>query len=167
MAILALLSPAPNHGFALKQQYDELLGQEREVKAAQVYSTLARLERDGYCAGMGFEKGTAADRRMFAITDTGVSTVQQWIRTPSIPGGRPSEVFSKVILAIVAGEDGDAVLDAHRELYLTRMREVTARRHEADPIRRLAGDYELAHLRADLEWIDIAGTRLSRLENEL
>lgn len=164
MAMLALLSESPSHGFALKQRYDELLGQEREVKAAQVYSTLARLERDGFCEGLGFEKGSAADKRMYAITDAGVTTVHDWIATPGLPSGRPGEVFVKVVLALVAGQDGAAVLDAHRELYLTRMRELTAQRRTADAVDRLAADYELAHLQADLDWIEIAAARLPSLE---
>lgn len=167
MAMLAFLSASPHHGFALKQQYDELLGQDRELKAGQVYSTLARLERDGYCEGVGFEKGSAADRRMYAITDAGVTTVQDWISHPSLPTGRPGEVFAKAVLAVVAGHDGAAVLDAHRELYLARMREVTARRRTADVVERLAGDYELAHLQADLDWIEIASARLGQLAEEL
>lgn len=163
MAMLALLAESPQHGFALKQRYDDLLGQDRELKAGQVYSTLARLERDGYCEGLGFEKGSAADKRIYAITDSGVMTVHEWITTPALPSGRPGEVFSKVVLALVAGADGAAVLDAHRNLYLTRMRELVALRRNADDVDRLAADYEIEHLQADLNWIETASARLDSL----
>lgn len=167
MAMLALLSKRSNHGFALKQEYDELLGQDRDVKAAQVYSTLARLERDGLCADIGFEKGGAADRRVYAITDEGVSTVSEWIRTATLPSGRPGELFSKVVLAIVAGFSGESVLQAHRELYLERMREITSGRHTGDVLDRLAGDYEHEHLQADLRWIELAAQRLAASDGTL
>ncbi|GAB3585297.1 PadR family transcriptional regulator [Calidifontibacter terrae] len=167
MTMLALLQREPNHGFALKQRYDRLFGQDRELRPAQIYSTLARLERDGHLDDLGFAKGNAADKRLYAITDSGVSTVQQWIRTPGLPAGRPSELFTKVILALVSGLDPRDVLDAHRDLFLHRMREVTAARRTGDAVDRLAGDYELAHLTADLDWIETAGRRIGDLTKEI
>lgn len=167
MTMLALLQHQPNHGFALKRRYDELFGQERDLRPAQVYSTLTRLERDGYLSDLGFEKGSAADKRLYAITESGVTTVHHWIRTPSLPVGRPTELFTKVVLALVAGLDPRDVLDSHRDLYLARMREITAARRAGDAVDRLAGDYEIAHLNADLDWIEIAGRRLGDLAKEL
>ncbi len=163
MAMLALLHETPQHGFALKKRYDDLLGQERELKAGQVYSTLARLERDGLCEGVGFEKGSAADRRMYAITADGLTEIETWVATPELPSGRPTQLFTKVVLSIVVGGDGEAVIGAYRTAYVRRMREITAARHSADTIERLVGDYEIAHLEADLQWIDIASARLGDL----
>ena len=163
MAILALLDDGPTHGFALKRRYDALLGQGRELKYGQVYSTLARLERDGLADGIGVEQGEGADRKVYAITSAGVSELDTWLATPHLPSGRPAELFTKVILALVAGRPADAVLDAQRRTYLARMRELTAARHGGDVVDRLAGDYEIAHLEADLRWIELAGTRLGDL----
>lgn len=164
MAMLAFLSESPEHGFSLKQRYDAVLGQERELKAAQVYSTLARLERDGLCRGVGFEKGNAADKKVYAITEDGVSAVQDWIRQPSLPSGRPGELLTKVVLALVAGVDPAEILDSHRALYLERMRALTQQRRTGDGITRLAADYDLRHLQADLDWIEAAGERLDELQ---
>lgn len=167
MALLALLDDGPTHGFALKRRYDELLGQGRELKYGQVYSTLARLERDGLAHGVGLEQGEGADRKVYAITDSGVGELDTWLATPHLPTGRPAELFTKVVLALVAGRAADAVLDAQRRVYLARMRELTAARHTGDVVDRLAGDYEIAHLEADLRWIELAATRLDVLAAEV
>lgn len=161
MAMLALLDSGPSHGFDLKARYDALLGQERELKYGQVYATLARLERDGYATEVGVEAGAGADRKVYAITGAGVTELETWLATPDSVTPRPAEVFTRVVLAIASGRCAQDVLDAHRRVFLDRMRAITARRKDGDVVDRLAGDYEMAHLEADLTWIGIAATRLA------
>ena len=168
MVLLTLLETAGStHGFALKRRYDALLGHDRELKTGQVYSTLARLERDGLAAGVGFERGGAAERKVYAITEAGVSEVETWLHTPTLPGGRPTELFTKVVLALESGRPAERVLDAQRQVYLQRMREVTRARADGDVIDRLAGDFELLHLDADLRWVELAGQRLQKLADHV
>jgi DNA-binding PadR family transcriptional regulator len=161
MAILAFLDDRPAHGFALKQRYDDLLGHERELKSGQVYSTLARLERDGLTRGLEIERGEGPDRRVYAITADGVAELEHWLRTPHVANARPTELFTKVVLALVSGREAGPLLDDQRAVYLRRMRELTTARHEGDVVDRLAGDHEIAHLEADLGWIEVAAARMS------
>lgn len=163
MAILAFLDDQPSHGFALKQRFDELLGHDRVLKSGQVYSTLARLERDGMARGVEIARGEGPDRRVYAITADGVTELEQWLLRPHSPQGRLSELFTKVVLSLVSGRDPETLLQAQRSVYLARMRELTAARHSGDVIDRLAGDYEIAHLDADLRWMEIAGARLGEV----
>lgn len=167
MAMLALLDGGPAHGFALKRRYDGLLGHERELRYGQVYATLSRLERDGLASGVGVEPGAGADRKVYAITEGGVGELDRWLSAPNVPSGRPSELFTRVILALVSGRHVESILDAQREVYLARMRELTAKRRSGDAIDRLAGDYEMAHLEADMRWIEVAGTRLTSLRGDV
>ena len=167
MALLALLDDGPAHGFDLKRRYDALLGQGRELKYGQVYSTLQRLERDGLTSGVGMEAGSGADRKLYAVTPEGVSELDIWLATAQPSSGRPAELFTRVVLALISGRSATAVLDAHRKVFLDRMRQLTAARHDGDAIDRLAGDYEIAHLEADLQWIELAGARLGSLRESL
>jgi len=161
MALLALLENQPSHGFALKRRYDQLLGQSGELRFGQVYSTLSRLERDGRIDGIGLEPGEGADRRVYAITPNGIHDLDQWLNEPHQPARRASELFAKVVLSLVSGRDANQILAVQRTVYLARMRELTAKRNVVDAIERLAGDLEIAHLEADLRWIELAGTRLA------
>lgn len=167
MAMLALLDTGPAHGFVLKRRYDGLLGHERELRYGQVYATLSRLERDGLAAGIGVEPGAGADRKVYAITPGGVAELDRWLATPNLPGGRPSELFTRVVLALASGREVTGILDAQRDVYLVRMRELTAARRAGDAVDRLAGDYETAHLEADLRWIEVAGARLGDLRRDV
>ncbi len=163
MAMLALLDRGPRHGFSLKSGYDSLLGQERELKPGQVYATLSRLERDDLARGAGIVRGDGPDRKVYAITAAGVEELRSWLSRPAEASGRPSEVFTKVVLALVAGQDAGSVLERQRAAYLRRARELVAARHDGDAIDRIARDYEMAHLEADLRWIEVAAARLGDL----
>ena len=65
-------------------------------------------------------------------------------------------------MALLSGRDPQRVLAAQREVHMARMRELTQERREASRVRLLAITFELAHLDADLRWIDEAGHRLAR-----
>ncbi|MEI2775457.1 MAG: helix-turn-helix transcriptional regulator [Tetrasphaera sp.] len=162
MALLALLDSTPEaHGFALKHRYDDVLGRGQELKYGQVYSTLVRLERDGLARGVGVEQAGAPDRKLYAITAEGVTALEEWLATPELPGGRPGQLFTRVVLALISGRSAAQVLDSHRAVYLARMRELTGARGSGDVVDRLARDLELAHLEADLAWVELAGRRLA------
>ncbi|MPV51334.1 PadR family transcriptional regulator [Pseudactinotalea sp. HY160] len=167
MSLLGLLEIGPSHGFALKRRYDGLLGQERELRFGQVYATLARLERDGLADGVGLEPGEGADRKVYAITGEGVAELDRWLLTPNLPTGRPSELFTRVVLALAGGKPVDRILDRQREVYLARMRELTAARSAGDVIDRIAADFEMAHLEADMRWIELAAARLADIRDDV
>jgi DNA-binding PadR family transcriptional regulator len=161
MAILALLDSRPSHGFDLKRRYDQVLGQDRALKYGQVYATLQRLERDGLASGLGLQQGAGADRKVYAITESGVTELETWLAQAAPPPARRDDIFARVVLALVSGRRPELVLDAHRRAFLDRVRTLTAVRGSADTISRLAADYEIAHLEADLQWIELASARLS------
>ncbi len=59
------------------------------------------------------------------------------------------------------------MLANQRTVHLVRMRELTARRRTADAGDVLAISYELAHLDADLRWIEQSGERLDKMRGDL
>jgi len=67
----------------------------------------------------------------------------------------------KVVVALLSGRDPNSVLDAQRAVHLARMRTVTDRRRGVDLVGAMACDLELAHLEADVEWIERATARLA------
>lgn len=161
--LLGLLEAEPAHGYTLKHRYDEHFAGVRPLAFGQVYATLARFERDGLAHVTGTEPGEGPERRLYAITADGVSTLEYWLSTPEPPTSYAgSALFAKTTLALLSGRDPGDVLDAQRVAHLGRMRELTAARASADEVELLALTYELNHLDADLRWIQEAGRRLIR-----
>lgn len=162
--LLGLLEAEPAHGYTLKHRYDENFSRIKPLPFGQVYSTLARFERDGLATVARVEQGDGPERRQYAITEQGIETVDNWIYAPELPTNHASSVlFTKVTLALMSGRSADAVLEAQRAVHLERMRVLNTERRESVGLTHLAATYELAHLDADLRWIEEAGQRITKL----
>jgi DNA-binding PadR family transcriptional regulator len=159
--LLGLLDVEPQHGYNLKLRYDSLFGGGRNLKFGQVYSTLARLERDNLVRVVATETADGPERKLYALTKSGVSELEAWLSTPlGTSEHSPGELYAKVTLALLTGRSADEILDQQRSIYLTRLRELVEIRRNGDISEQLASDYESAHLKADLDWIEKAGKRL-------
>jgi len=166
--LLGLLEPEPSHGYELKRAYDLRFGQDKPLPFGQVYATLGRLERDGRVEVHGTEHGAGPERKRYAITPDGVTTLEDWLTRPEAPEPRlQSILFAKVVLALLSGRPADRFLDAQRSSHLARMRELTAQRRAGGLGQALLADYALFHLEADLRWIDITESRLDQLTKEV
>ena len=110
LALLGLLEREPSHGYDLKRDYDAYLGRGKPVPFGQVYSTLARLARDGKVEPGAVEPGAGPDRKRYAITDFGRNEVESWLAEPV--DAEPllqSDLFVKVVLALMLGRPAERV----------------------------------------------------------
>lgn len=161
--LLALLEPAPAHGYTLKQDYDRWFAHKRPLAFGQVYATLTRLEKKGLVALADVESGNGPDRRLYEITADGVTAVDDWVSTPQAPDlFATSTLYARLTVALLSGRDAAEVLAGQRATHLARMRELQQVRREAEGADLLAVTYELAHLDADLRWIEESGARLDQ-----
>ncbi len=166
--LLSLLERSPAHGYTLKQDYDEYFGQRRPLAFGQVYQSLARFERDGLAEVVEAETGSGPERKRYRITPDGVSAVDRWVRTPqSSDGFAASTLFARVSVALLSGRSAESVLGEQREVHLERMRALQRERREAAAPQVLSVTYELAHLDADLRWIEESGRRLGAMRAEI
>ena len=167
-ALLGLLEPAPRHGYELKREYDTLFNRAKPVKFGQVYSTLARLQRDGLVDVKSEQPGRGPDRKLYAITAEGVADLDEWLLTPEIPEPYiQSVLFAKVVLALASSRDAGAFLERQRAAHQRRMRDLTRVKTQGDVADEVVADYALAHLEADLRWMDLTVARLERLRHEV
>jgi DNA-binding PadR family transcriptional regulator len=168
IALLGLLEREPSHGYDLKREYDAYFGRDKPLPFGQVYSTLARLTRDGKVIAADTEPGGGPDRKRYVITERGVSELETWLAEPVTPEPHLQTVlFAKVVLALMSGRPAEEYLDAQRAAHLARMRELTKRKRGGDVADALLADYGLFHLEADLRWIDTTVARLGALAKEV
>jgi DNA-binding PadR family transcriptional regulator len=161
-ALLGLLEGGAQHGYELKHRYDEHFPGARPLPFGQVYATLARLHRDGFVDIAAVEAGAGPDRKLYVITEAGVTDLERWLDEPSPAWTMRSELLSRVTVALLSGRDADAILDSQRAAHLMRMRDATERRRGADLVGAMACDYELFHLEADVKWIEHAARRVQK-----
>ncbi len=165
---LGLLESGPRHGYDLKRTFDDRFGQDRPLAYGQVYSTLARLLKNGLVRVEGIEPGGGPERKRYAITDAGVTDVEQWLEAPEKP--EPylhSTLYTKVVLALLTGRSAASLLDTQRAEHLRLMRELTRRKTNGDLADQLVCDHALFHLEADLRWLELTAARLDELAKEV
>jgi hypothetical protein len=93
-----------------------------------------------------------------------MTEVERWLAEPAPPEpDLQSELFAKVVLALMLGRPADSYLDAQRAAHLQRMRELTGLKRDSDPLGVLLADHALYRLEADLRWIDHTAARLDLL----
>jgi len=163
-AFLGLLESQPRHGYELKRAYDERFGADRPLAYGQVYATLSRLLKNGFVVVDGVEPGDGPDRKRYAITAAGVTDMEKWLHQPEKPEGYlQSELYTKVVLALLTGRGAAEILDAQRGEHLRVMRELTRRKLAGDLADQLICDHALFHLEADLRWLELTAARLDDL----
>jgi DNA-binding PadR family transcriptional regulator len=164
LTLLGLLERGPSHGYDLKRDYDVYFGRGKPLRYSQVYATLSRLARDGKAVAGPVEQGAGPERRRYVITGEGAADVQRWLAEPVPPEpDLTSELFAKVVLAVMLGRQAGGYLDIQRAAHLRRMRELTELKRSGEPLDVLLADHALYRLEADLRWIDHTAARLDLL----
>jgi len=164
LTLLGLLEREPSHGYDLKRDYDMYFGRGKPLRYSQVYATLSRLARDGKAIAGPVEQGAGPERRRYVITDSGMSDVERWLTEPAPPEpDLQSELFAKVVLALLLERPADRYLDLQRAAHLQRMRELTELKRDGEPLNVLLADHSIYRLEADLRWIDHTAARLDLL----
>ena len=163
-AFLGLLESQPRHGYELKRAYDERFGADRPLAYGQVYATLSRLLKNGLVVVDGVEPGDGPDRKRYAITAAGVTDMEKWLQQPEKPETYlQSELYTKVVLALLTGRSAAEILDSQRGEHLRVMRALTRRKLAGDLADQLICDHALFHLEADLRWLELTAARLDEL----
>ena len=161
---LALLAGERGYGYelgqALQQEFGELLP---ALNAGQIYSTLARLERDGLVVGESVA-GDGRRKRLYELTDDGRSELARWIETP-VPGARlKDEFFMKlVVVASARLAEPRTVIEGQRREYLQTLRDLDAllTANGKGVAAELLVEGAMLHAKADLEWLDLIEQRLT------
>src|SRR5262249_35648523 len=124
---LALLAGDRGHGYELKQSLEQEFGELLPaLNAGQIYSTLARLERDGLVVGESVE-GDSRRKRVYELTEEGRAALAGWIAAP-VPGTRlKDEFFMKLAVLASAGlADPRTLIDGQRREYMQSLRDLDA-----------------------------------------
>ncbi|GAA0549784.1 PadR family transcriptional regulator [Paractinoplanes ferrugineus] len=168
LTLLGLLERQPSHGYDLKRDYDTYFGRGKSLPFGQVYSTLARLTRDGKVVMDELAPGDGPDRKRYVITEAGATEVDAWLAEPvQAEPHLQTVLFAKVVLSLMLDRGAKSYLDAQRHAHLQRMRELTEIKRSGELVDGLLADHGLFHLEADLRWIDLTAARLEQLRAQV
>jgi DNA-binding PadR family transcriptional regulator len=148
-SLLTILTLGACYGSQLKVEFERRTGGAWPLNVGQVYTTLARLERDGLALR---GEPDASGREHFAITPAGRETVERWLRSPApAAAAQRDEFVMKTVLALtVPGADVDGILAAQEAEASAALRHDPG---EQAPQARLVTLAQHEQLAAQLRWI--------------
>jgi DNA-binding PadR family transcriptional regulator len=169
--LLALLAEGSRHGYELRKELEERTGALWELNVGQVYTTLARLERDGLVheAGRGVGGDEGQEQRRYSLTEQGREELDAWFREPRRrTAPERDELVIKLALAATSDDvDLDEVIDAQRAAATEELQRYTRLKSSSQPgdlPRQFALDAVIAQIDGELRWLERCQARHRELE---
>lgn len=164
MSLLAMLDERPMYGLELKNVFEESTGGVWPLNVGQVYTTIARLERDGLVTLAEESDG----QKLYAITDAGREEMAGWFGQPSRGASETrDEIVLKISLAVLKPTvDVAAVIQSERRALLQELQQYT--RLKTDPPTgndlswEILLDSIIFKIEARVRWLDTCETRIAR-----
>lgn len=172
-SLLAILDQGPAYGYQLKAEFDRRTGSTWPLNVGQTYSTLDRLERDGFVI-----KGEtdAEGHQYYEITDAGHAEVTGWLTSPveRNQSTRDELAVKLALAATLPGIDIGTVVQVQRRASLANLQSLTRTKYnggDADGPEELAWQLVVDNLifqaEAEVRWLDHVETRLRRHANRV
>ena len=173
-AILSLLAQQPRHGYELHSAINAVAGGDPDwdVKPAQVYSTLNRLEESGFVHCISdLGEGDEPDRRIYEITSDGHRELQKWFASGVAPSRQRDELFIKLMAGLVTGQADPLRLIHAQRLHIYReLQSINTQRGNYDPnsemVQILRLDKMILHLEAELYWLEMTEQHLEAVKKQ-
>ncbi len=155
-AILGMLAQAPAYGYEIKRAFEAMLGHTWPVNIGQIYSTLARLERDGLVTCEEVSQELLPNRKVCTITEAGRAALVEWLQQPAAPSARLRvDFYLKLLLAYRShAVDLTSLIWQQRQTLLQALADLTPLLTAQDESLRLLAEGLQLHLEADLRWLD-------------
>ncbi len=172
-ALLALLGQEPKYGYQLRSEFEERTGGSWPLNIGQVYTTLARLERDGFVEPLTTEPD-ASGQVVYRATAAGVAEIGGWFTTPvSRSAPARDELAIKLAMAVtIPGVDVAAVLQRQRSATMSTLQDLTRLKRSAagtegpDLAWSLVLDRLVFEAEAEIRWLDHCEARIRRAAAE-
>ncbi len=162
--LLALLAEAPRYGNQLRSEFERRTAATWPLNVGQVYTTMARLERDGLVESAGADDEGHA---LYRLTEAGRADLEAWWRTPVKREQRPrDELAIKLALAVTApGVDVRSLVQTQRSDSMRALQEYTrlkVRHPDSDLAWQLVLEGLIFQAEAEIRWLDHCEGRLAR-----
>ena len=162
--LLGLLKQESRHGYDLKNAFENLLGGTWLLNIGQVYTTLARLERDGLVESETVLQDLLPDRKVYTITPAGEEELEIWLTESASENIRlKNEFFIKLLVhRLVSSDDFKTLIWKQRQTNMQTLAELTSLHSDQslEPVTNLLIEGAILQIEADLKWLDLCEQRL-------
>ena len=166
-SLLALLKEGPLYGYGLKSGFEAATGRMWPLNDGQVYTTLARLERDGLVEADTEADGQADGQKVYRLTGAGRAELDAWFSAAVSREAVPrQELAIKLIFAVRSpSADVHQVIQRQRAATMRSLQELTRLKDDGRTMDELAWTLTLDGLlfqgEAEVRWLDLCEARLA------
>lgn len=173
LGLLGLISQKPRHGYDLHNSFTALVGGQKnwEVKKAQIYTTLNRLEKSQLISVETSVKEGGPEKTIYTITDKGETVLAKWLKEATPTEHQRDEFYLKLMIALSTSYvDPFALLYLQRDQLYKELHRINVDKLKMDKSKELALHLlmEQASMRieSDLRWIDMVEMRLDEIRSQ-
>ena len=156
LLLLGLLMDGRMHGYRLNEYISSVMGLAAGVKRSTAYYALGRMERGGYVTQEVEREGRRPERRVYEITEAGRAHFFAQLRAQL--GGFTQTYYSDnagvAFMDHLAPAETARLLVQKRERVIDVMEQFRALPDRGQSWRHVV-EHDVAHLEAELVWIDI------------
>jgi DNA-binding PadR family transcriptional regulator len=178
-ALLGILAQEPSHGYDIKRAFDEKVGEFWNLNFGQIYTTLDKLEDEGFIQHDEISQQDKPDKKVYRITPAGVEELQDWLTRPLKPEPRTlrDELFIKLMFMNTSDpQPALQLIRTQQSVYLAYMMRLTDKKYQIEQNARKAAsravdenerqhlehdrllnsmliDAALFHAEADIRWL--------------
>jgi len=165
-SLLAILAQGPCYGYQLRSEFERRTGSSTSLNVGQIYSTLERLERDGFVSRGEVDKD---GHTYWEITDAGRAEAAAWLASPvnRSLGTRDELAIKLALAATLPGVDVIDLIRAQRRTsmaHLESLRRATFRGDAGGGPEELAWalvtESTIFAAEAEVRWLDQAEDQL-------
>ncbi len=165
-AILGLLNYEPMTGYDLKKTIDKSINHFWPAVQSQIYTTLVKMEQEGWVTVETIPQGTLPPRKVYSLTPDGRAEFENWLTTPQ-PYGETRIAWLVQVFFAGQLDDQKTLLLLHnlKTVFQQRLKGYSSIPDENsdslqnDPLRdkffwMLTVDYGVAQTISQIQWID-------------
>lgn len=162
-AVLSLIAERPQHGYAVRREFEDRVMDIRDVGFGQIYQILQSLQRSGYAKGR--RDPNLPKRVVFSVTDRGREALELWLSGHEVRSqGFQDDIFFRLLFA--SPEVMDSLLDLLHEqtasaveelaMLVDERRRLRANAGYPEVSRRLFLEAQILHREADIRGLEMA-----------
>ena len=161
-SLLALLQSEPRYGYQLKTAFETETGGVWPLNIGQVYTTLARCERDGLVSARSAD---AEGKVLYEITALGKAEVSSWFEEPvQRESSERDELAIKIALAIATGRKNALdIIQEQRSETMRQLQSLTRQKRKTSPEdlgTLLVIERQLFDIESESRWLDLCESKL-------
>ena len=169
-AVLGILAEKDLHGYELKSNFDEKVGEFWSLNYGQIYTTLDRLEKEELVTHDRQSQERRPDRKIYSITAKGKKELLEWLSNPVNKVRALRDEFFIKLVFMDRKNPGPILelIDKQKMLYLKQMNRLTQqkvalKKRAEDPTAlttELLMDAGLFHAEADIRWLTLCESKI-------